>query len=130
MLFAFSIRCQHLSSEACYFLSDKVKGSYVATLLQGTGYEIQWGTGNKKVRKAFQWLLEQLILRVTQLRRYSVSTDHKAAKPKTTEPEEAGWEFLMEHGKLDKGGLRQLRWIHAQINDSASPIQSLSSELQ
>ena len=78
-----------------YILSDKVKGSYVATLLQGTGYEIQWGTGNNKlVRKAFQWLLEQL--GGTQLRRYSVSTDRKAAKSKTTEPEEAGWEFFMD----------------------------------
>ena len=23
----------------------------------------------------------------------------------------------MEHGEMDKGGLKQLRWVHAQIHD-------------
>lgn len=111
-----------------YVLSDKVKGSSIALLLQGTGYEIQWGTSNKKlVHKAFQWMLEQL--GGSQFLQYSLTLERKPSKSSAPEPEEAGWNFIMEHGELDKSNLRQLRWIYSQINDPDSPICGRSEKL-
>ena len=44
-----------------YIVDDKVPGTYVQSLIRGSGKEIAWGSQNKKlVRKAFQWMLEQL----------------------------------------------------------------------
>ena len=46
----------HISSDKI-----KAKGSYLKTLLQGQGYELQWGGANKKLaRKGFQWLWSSL----------------------------------------------------------------------
>ena len=79
----------------------KVKGAYIKTLLQGQGYELQKGGANKKLaRKSFQWLLEQL--GGSQTRRYSFSPEVKVVKSKAPKPDEAAWNFLMEHGELDK----------------------------
>ena len=113
----------HISSDKI-----KAKGSYLKTLLQGQGYELQWGGANKKLaRKGFQWLLEQL--GGCQIRRYSLGPEVKAVKSKAPEPDEAAWNFLMEHGEMEKGGLKQLRWIHTQINDPQSPIHNWSEKL-
>ena len=98
----------------------KVKGAYVQTLLQGQGYELQWGAANKKLaRKGFQWLLEQV--GGSQILKYCLGPEVRAVKSNAPEPDEAAWSFLMEHGEMDKGGLKQLRWTHAQINDTQSP---------
>lgn len=106
----------------------KVKGAYIKTLLQGQGYELQWHGANKKLaRKGFQWLLEQL--GGSQIRCYSLSPEIRAVKPKAPEPDEAAWNFLLEHGEMDKSGLKQLRWIHAQIHDPQSPIHGWSDKL-
>ena len=111
-----------------YICSDKVKGSQAARLLQGRGYEIMWGNHNKKnARKGFQWLLEQL--GGSQFRLYSLGTDRKPSKTKGPEPEDAGWNYIMEEGEMDKGDLKQLRWIHQEINRIDSPIHGWSEKL-
>ena len=56
-----------------------MKGSYIKTLPQGQGYELQWSGANKKLaRKGFQWLLEQL--GGYQIRRYSLGPEVRAVK--------------------------------------------------
>jgi hypothetical protein len=91
-----------------YITNEKVSGSYVATLLHGTGREIAWGNGNKKVvRKAFQWMLEQL--GGTQFRKFILTPEKKKQALASQAPEEEGWTFLREHGELDKSDLKQLR---------------------
>lgn len=105
---------------------NKVKASQVERFLHGKGREIVWGSSNKKnARKAFQWLLEQL--GGSHFRLCSLSTHRGPAKAaKGPGPEDAGWNFIMEKGEMDKGGLKQLRWIHQQINGADSPIHGWS----
>ena len=80
-----------------------------------------WGNYNKKnPRKGFQWLLEQL--GGSQFRLYSLGADCKPSKTKGPEPEDAGWNYIMEDGEMDKGGLKQLRWIHQEINRIDSSV--------
>ena len=108
---------------------NKVHASRVQRVLQGKGREIVWGSTNKRnARKALQWLLEQL--GGSQFRLYSLSTDRGPTKAsKGPSPEDAGWNFIMEKGEMDKGGLKQLRWIHQQINCPESPIHGWSEKL-
>eukprot|EP00438_Fugacium_kawagutii_P009217 Skav213289 [mRNA] locus=scaffold4748:15922:16530:+ [translate_table: standard] len=65
----------------------------------------------------------------SQIRCYSLSPEIRAVKSKAPEPDEAAWNFLLEHGEMDKSGLKQLRWIHAQIHDLQSPIHGWSDKL-
>jgi hypothetical protein len=111
-----------------YITNEKVSGSYVATLLHGTGREIAWGNGNKKVvRKAFQWMLEQL--GGTQFQKFILTSEKKKQALASQAPEEEGWTFLREHGELDKSDLKQLRWIHFHINRDDSPIKGWPERL-
>ena len=111
-----------------YVVDEKVTGQCVIEMLQGKGYEISWGTGNKKVvRKAFQWMLEQL--GGTQFRRYTLSPEKRKPVAEAPQPEDEGWAFLQEHGEFDKSGLKQLRWIHHHINAEGCPIKGWSERL-
>ncbi|CAJ1397648.1 unnamed protein product [Effrenium voratum] len=40
-----------------------------------------------------------------------------------------GWDFIITHGERDKGNLKQLRWIHRQINRDGSPIHGWNEKL-
>ena len=106
-----------------------MKGSCIETFVHGKGYELLWGSANKKLaRKGFQWLLEQL--GGCQIRRFALSPAlTSSSKPKAPEPDEEGWTFIMEHGEMDKGGLKPLRWVHAQIHDPNSPVHGWSEKL-
>ena len=76
-----------------YVPDDKVTGIYAETLLHGTGHEIAWGAGNKKmIRKAFQWMLEQL--GGTQFRYFTLTPERRRAAPPTVTPDDEGWSFL------------------------------------
>ena len=114
-----------------YITNEKVSGSYVAALLHGNGREIAWGNGNKQVvRKAFQWMLEQL--GGTQFQKFILTPEKKKKKKQalaSQAPEEEGWTFLWEHGELDKSDLKQLRWIHFHINRDDSPIKGWQERL-
>ena len=80
-----------------YIPQENVPGAYVATLLQGSGGEIASGSGNKKlVRKAVQWMLEQL--GGTQFRKFSLSAEKRKVVSVTQVPEDEGWSFIREHG--------------------------------
>ena len=111
-----------------YISSEKVSGNYVSTLLQGSGREIPWGNGNKKlVRKAFQWMLEQL--GGTQFRKYVLTPEKRKQALAAQPPQNEGWTFLREHGELDKSDLKQLRWIHFHVNRDDSPIKGWPERL-
>ena len=43
--------------------------------------------------------------------------------------QDAGWELMLNHGELDKSGLKQLRWIFTQSNTESSPIRGWSEKL-
>ncbi|CAJ1402580.1 unnamed protein product [Effrenium voratum] len=43
-----------------YVVDEKVTGQYVIKMLQGKGYEISWGTGNKKCARLVQKALDSL----------------------------------------------------------------------
>lgn len=91
-----------------YILDEKVPGLYVQSLLRGSGKVILWGNQNKKlVRKAFQWMLEQL--GGLQFRKYIFSAEKGKPASSATLPEDDGWQFIQEHGELDKSDLKQLR---------------------
>ena len=112
----------------CYIKEDKVTGRVVQDLLRGAGYEISWGTTNKKVlRKAFQWMLEQM--GGTQWRKYSLTAEQKKPTSSAPAPESEGWDFIHQHGELDKSDLKQLRWIHYHINREGSPIHGWQERL-
>lgn len=119
---------QALLLKHVYVATEKVTGKQVADVIHGSGREIAWGQGNKKiVRKAFQWMLEQL--GGIQFRHWSLTPEKK--KPVSCQPtlEDDGWTFLREHGELDKSDLKQLRWIHHHINLPNCPIQGWSERL-
>lgn len=110
-----------------YIPSEKVPANFVQGLLHGNGYEIAWGSANKKVvRKAFQWMLEQL--GGTQFRKYTLSPEKRKAVSAPT-PENDGWTFIQEHGELDKSDLKQLKWIHHRINLEGCPIHGWQERL-
>ena len=47
----------------------------------------------------------------------------------TEDDQDAGWDFILEHGERDRSQLKQLRWIHRQINKDACPIRGWSEKL-
>ena len=111
-----------------YILDDKVTGLTVQSLLRGSGKEILWGNQNKKlVRKAFQWMLEQL--GGLQFRKYTLSAEKRKPASSATLPEDAGWQFIQQHGELDKSELKQLKWIHYHINLEGCPIHGWQERL-
>ena len=111
-----------------YILDDKVTGLTVQSLLRGSGKEILWGNQNKKlVRKAFQWMLEQL--EGLQFRKYTLSAEKRKPASSATLPEDAGWQFIQQHGELDKSELKQLKWIHYHINLEGCPIHGWQERL-
>ena len=111
-----------------YIPNEKVPALGVKDLLHGQGFEIAWGENNKKiVRKAFQWMLEQL--GGTQFRKYVLSPERKKPSSSAFVPENDGWAFIQEHGELDKGDLKQLKWIHHHINTEGSPIHGWQERL-
>ena len=101
----------------------------------GKLHEIMWGNGNKVVeRKAFQWMLEQM--GGLQSRHYALSGEKKRSASSAAlgggvaeEDQDAGWDFIIQHGERDKGELKQLRWIHKNINREGSPIKGWSEKL-
>lgn len=111
-----------------YIVEDKVPGSYVQSLLRGSGKEIAWGNQNKKlVRKAFQWMLEQL--GGLQFRKHTLAPERKKPTSNATVPENDGWQFIQEHGEMDKSDLKQLKWIHHHINLEGCPIHGWQERL-
>ena len=111
-----------------YINQDKVSGRYVQGLLHGSGKEIAWGSQNKKVvRKAFQWMLEHL--GGIQFKKYALTPEKRKASSSAPPPENDGWQFIQEHGELDKSDLKQLKWIHHYINLETSPIHGWQERL-
>ena len=115
-----------------YVKEDKVKGQYVRLLIKGTGHEVSWGTQNKhKARRGLQYMLEQL--GGNQFRHFTLSAEKRKAiagpAPPGEEDQNAGWDFIIEHGERDKGNLKQLRWIHRHIHREGSPINGWSEKL-
>ncbi|CAE7491827.1 unnamed protein product [Symbiodinium sp. CCMP2592] len=47
----------------------------------------------------------------------------------TEDDQDAGWDFILEHGERDRSQLKQLRWIHKNINRDGSPIRGWSEKL-
>ena len=47
----------------------------------------------------------------------------------TEDDQDAGWEFILEHGERDRSQLKQLRWIHRHINKDGCPIRGWSEKL-
>ena len=71
-------------------------------------------------------MLEQL--GGTQFRKYSLTPEKK--KPSSAAPpENDGWEFIKQHGELDKSELKQLKWIHAHIHLEGCPIHGWQERL-
>ena len=103
----------------------------------GKPHEIVWGNGNKVVeRKALQWMLEQM--GGLQFRHYTLSSaaDKKRSASSsalggglTEEDQDAGWDFIIQHGERDRGQLKQLRWIHKNISKDGSPIRGWPEKL-
>ena len=113
-----------------YIPNDKVPAVTLKDFLHGNGYEIAWGQNNKKiVRKAFQWMLEQL--GGTQFRKYTLTLTLEKKRPTSsaTPPEDDGWDFIKQHGELDKSDLKQSKWIHHHINLEGCPIHGWQERL-
>ena len=112
-----------------YIPNDKDPAVHIKDFLRGSGYEIAWGDNNKKVvRQAFQWMLQQL--GGTQLRKYTLTPEKKKPNSSAAQPEDEGWEFIKQHGELDKSDLKkQLKWIHHHINLEGCPIRGWQERL-
>eukprot|EP00435_Cladocopium_sp_Y103_P037440 s1793_g9.t3 len=101
--------------EHFYIKDDKIKGQYVERLVKGQGFEISWqGVNKHKARRGFQYMLEQL---------------GGSRPPANEEDQDAGWDFIIQHGERDKGNLKQLRWIHRNVNRDGSPIHGWNEKL-
>ena len=76
-------------------------------------------------------MLEQL--GGNQFRRFSLSAEKRKViagrPPANEEDQDAGWDFIIQHGERDKGNLKQLRWIHRNINRDGSPIHGWNEKL-
>ena len=76
-------------------------------------------------------MLEQL--GGNQFRRFSLSAEKRKViagrPPANGEDQDAGWDFIIQHGERDKGNLKQLRWIHHNINGDGSPIHGWNEKL-
>ncbi len=45
-------------------------------------------------------------------------------------PENDGWDFIQQHNELDKGNLKQLKWMHHHINTEGCPIHGWKEGLE
>ncbi len=93
-----------------------------ANLLRGSGKDIAWGDQNKTVvRKALQWMLEQL--GGPQFRKYSLTAEKRKPASSTPLPETDGWMLIQEHGELQKKGLETTQMDPAshQLRDISYP---------
>ena len=76
-------------------------------------------------------MLEQL--GGNQFRRFSLSVEKRKVitgrPPANEEEQDAGWDYIIQHGGRDKGNLKQLRWIHRNINRDGSPIHGWNKKL-
>ncbi|CAE7863483.1 unnamed protein product [Symbiodinium microadriaticum] len=112
-----------------FFLTKaKLAQTELKSIAVGTCYEIVWGSGNKVLeRKAFQWMLEQM--GGLQFRQFSLTGERKRSASSaalgscTDADQDAGWDYIIEHGERDRGQLKQLRWILEHINQDGSPIR-------
>ncbi|CAE7833016.1 unnamed protein product [Symbiodinium microadriaticum] len=118
-----------------FFLTKaKLTQAKLKSFAVGTCYEIVWGSGNKVLeRKAFQWMLEQM--GGLQFRQFSLTGERKrsassaALRSCSEADQDAGWDYIIEHGERDRGQLKQLRWIHKHINQDGSPIRGWPEKL-
>ena len=115
-----------------YVKDDKVKGPYIARLLQGRGFEIGWAKVNQQqARRGLQYMLEQL--GGHQFRHFSLSAEkRKASSAVAALPEDeqdAGWDFIIANGERDRSNLKQLRGIHRHIKRDGSPINGWNEKL-
>ena len=105
-----------------FLLKRRLPQTKLEAFAMGKCYEIAWGQGNKVVeRKALQWMLEQT--GGLQFRQFSLSTEKKRpmvssamGTTSTEDDQDAGWDFILEHGERDRSQLKQLRWNHRHIN--------------
>lgn len=115
-----------------YIKTDKVKGSYVAKLARGQVFEIAWASLNKQqARRGFQWMLEHL--GGHQFRHFSLSAEklkpNKGRLAQGEDEQDAGWDFIIQHGERDKENLKQMRWIHRHLQKEGSPIHNWNEKL-
>ena len=118
-----------------FFLTKaKLTQAKLKSFAVGTCYEIVWGSGNKVLeRKECQWMLEQM--GGLQFRQFSLTGERKrSASPAalgscSEADQDAGWDYIIEHGERDRGQLKQLRWIHKHINQDGSPIRGWPEKL-
>ena len=69
-----------------------------------------------------------------QFRFFSLTSEHKrpAQGPRMSADQaeqDAGWDFILKNGEMDKSGLKQLRWIHTHISAEGSPIKGWPEKL-
>ena len=57
-----------------------------------------------------------------QFRKYSLTPEKRKPASSAPAPENDGWQFIQEHGEMDKSDLKQLKWIHHHINLEGCPI--------
>ena len=118
-----------------FLIKQRLPQAKLEAFAMGKCYEIAWGQCNKVVeRKALQWMFEQT--GGLQFRQFSLSTERK--KPvassamgttSTEDDQDAGWDFILEHGERDRSQLKQLRWLHRHINKDGCPIRGWSEKL-
>ena len=91
-------------------------------------------TNNVVERKALQCMLEQT--GGLQFIRFSLSTEKKRPVASsamgtisTEDDQDAGWDFILEHGERDRSQFKQPCWIHLYINKDGSPIRCCLTSL-
>lgn len=111
-----------------HIVDDKVPGHSIQSLLRGSGKEIASAirTRNWSERLASGCLNSWKPCS-------SESTLSPLKKRKTASSailhEDDGWQFIQEHGELDKSDLKQLKWIHHHINLEGCPIHGWQERL-
>ena len=114
-----------LQDKHVFLLKQRLPQAMLEAFAMGKCYGIAWGQGNKVV--ALQWMLEQT--GGLQFRQFSLSTERKRpvassamGATSTEDDQDAGWDFILEHGERDRSQLKQLRWIHRHINKDGCPM--------
>ena len=69
-----------------------------------------------------------------QFRFFSLTSEHNSPSqgPRMSADQaeqDAGWDFIIKNGEMDKSGLKQLRWIHTHISAEGSPIKGWPEKL-
>ena len=64
-----------------------------------------------------------------QFIKYTLSAEKSKPTSSATLREDDGWQFIQEHGELDKSNLKQLEWIHHPINLEGCPIYGWQERL-